>query len=182
MKLFSGYIDAGSMLKQYWCAYGGIKALALSPYFHLSLLFLALSVSWRNGFGWVNDALSVVPSILGFSIGAFAIFLALADEKFVNVLTMKNLGPATSKTSAHLKISALFIHFMIIQVLAILIALSSRSIENLEQMNLLAKFVSGTGYFFFIYSIFTAVAVSLNLLRLALLFNKFKVSQDEANN
>ena len=184
MKIFSGYVGAGKMLASYWHSYGGLKALLLSPYVHFSGIFLILNQEWRTGLDWINDSLSVIPSILGFSLGAFAVFLAFADQKFVALLT-SGAGAKTSKTSAYLKISSLFVHFMVVQVLALLFAVALRAQDAallLAGKSTFLLVVSGMGFFLFIYSILTAAATSLSLMRLAVLYNKFRtVQHDEPN-
>lgn len=66
----------------YWRAYGGWIALLKSPYFHAALVLLALTFHTWTAEDWWEDVTSVLPNLLGFTLGGFAIFIGFGDERF----------------------------------------------------------------------------------------------------
>jgi len=76
------YKGVNQLLGRYWVVYGGWPALIWSPYFHLSLVLLVITASqWINPLWW-DSVLSIVPNLLGFTLGGFAIFLSFGDDRF----------------------------------------------------------------------------------------------------
>lgn len=176
MKFIKPYLHISSRLALYWSVYGGWRSLVLSPYFHLAIVFTVLSSNWQESLAWADDSLQILPSLLGFSLGGFAIFLAFSDHDFIQLLTDNN-GPKTKTHSAYLKICALFVHFILVQVVAIGIAVHAQSF-NIEIENQWYKVLySCIGYFLMSYAIFTTLATTLALFNLAILYNKFKSKQ-----
>lgn len=47
------------------------------------LMTVILYPSWSHQ-GWWNDILSLMPNLLGFSLGGFAMWIAIGDEAFKN--------------------------------------------------------------------------------------------------
>ena len=75
----------------YWRAYGGWFALITSPYFLCAGIFAALCKPlWFDGaaknFPWTDWALSLLSSLISFSIGGLAVILAFSNEKFVRLI------------------------------------------------------------------------------------------------
>jgi hypothetical protein len=65
--------------------------MLLSPYFLCSgVIWGLLKPIWYDGkaedYPWVEIALGVIPTLLGFSISAFAVFLAIASKDFLSAL------------------------------------------------------------------------------------------------
>jgi len=50
------------VLRRYWCAYGGARAVLLSPYFHAALLLTALLWPYWLRLPWWDVALAAMPS------------------------------------------------------------------------------------------------------------------------
>lgn len=145
--------------KTYWEAYGGLKALFRSWYLWLSFVFvLATWPLWscpdnEGVFSWTETALSVTPSMLGFSLGSMAILLAIGPSTFLK------LSQQGGKSSFFMQAIAAFFHFMLIQIIAILLTL----MVNSWPYGVLSFF----GYFFFIYSISCGLAAAAALVDLA---------------
>jgi hypothetical protein len=174
MSIFKPYIDFGRSFSLYWKAYGGLSAVVTSPYVHLSIVITAISRAWMSDLAWVDDCIAVVPSILGFSLGAFAIFLAFSDGGFLKIMTSR-LGEATEQNSLYMQISGMFAHFMLAQTVAITLALIGRSFGVSEPAcNCMVLIFSGIGYAAFIYSLLTVVASAFTLLRFASLYQKYQ--------
>lgn len=159
----------GSAYRTYWTSYGGFSALLKSYYLWGSVAFLCVVPNvWicpdkDGGYKWTETALSVTPSMLGFSLGAMAILLAIGPGTFLKVA--QSGGPS----SFYMKAIAAFFHFMAVQIFSIFAAL----IVQAWPLVLL----SFLGYLSFIYSIACGLAAAATLVDLA----EIKNSADESD-
>lgn len=185
-KVFQKYAGIYSALSQYWATYGAFRELCMSPFAHVALVVTLICFPiWWAGQWWATS-LTVVPSVLGFSIAAFALLLGVGDDRFKQLLgrDKKNGKSSTLKNT-----SAGFMHFIVVQVLAIIFALvgSAQPIMKLlsffpsfDHASSFAYFLGGlsktfrfVGFFLLAYSLLTALAATLNIFTLATLFSKY---------
>ncbi|MGN4982465.1 hypothetical protein ACTFBY_13910 [Aeromonas dhakensis] len=190
----SQYKGALKLFKRYWVAYGGLKAVTLSPYFHLSLLITIISYgSWINP-NWVDTPISVLPNVIGFSLGGYAIWLALGDEKFRYTISGKSKD---GSDSPFIKVNATFVHFIILQVISLLFALivKSKPLYNspldwqhyalniapwLYDFSNIAHIVASfVGYLLFIYAILSALAATMAIFRIAGWLEIYHIKQNQ---
>ena len=148
----------------YWENYGGLKAVLSSPYFMISLLLTVFVVIFGSSEKWYEHTLNILPDVLGFSIGSFAILIALGDNKFRQKLSAIN---EEETSTPFMVINSSFVHFIFIQILAILIALISQ-LMGLE--NFIFFFI---GIFFLIYAIMSTLAATLVILQFSLWYQDF---------
>lgn len=154
----------GDEIKGYWVAYGGVVALVTSPFLWIAIIATALSGPfWLHDNSWVETSLDILPSLLGFSLGAMAIVLA-----FPATPLFKHLAEEGRKDSYYLQLSARFLHFIILQVAGILLALIDKVGHNC--------IVSYFGFFFLVYAILTAASTALSLFGVAQLYTHPAVS------
>lgn len=130
----------------YWVTYGGWSALFCSLYLWISII-LASIACYANydipkKWAWAEAATSIVPSILGFSLGGYAMLVGFGDEKFLNALRCKD---DEDEFSPYMKVNASFLHFIFIQFLCIIFASMSRML-HVEDM--LIFYFIGTSIFF----------------------------------
>jgi hypothetical protein len=149
--------------RAYWTAYGGIRALLLSPYLLLSCVFWALCKPiWYDQsvdlFPWSGLALSILPSMVSFSLGALAIFLAFSNEQFLKLLRQKG-----SESSFLMKVTAAFFHFIIVQFVALGFALLLIAYPSIP--------MSGVAFLGFIYALACGVAAAAALMDMAEILN-----------
>ena len=147
----------------YWTAYGGIRALLLSPYLSISGVFWALCKPiWydqtHEGFPWSDYALSILPSMVSFSLGALAIFLAFSNENFLKLLRQKG-----SPQSFLIKVTAAFFHFIVVQFVALGLALLLIAYPTI--------FLSGLAFMSFVYALACGVAAAAALMDMAEILN-----------
>lgn len=182
MVLTVQYSGIKRLFARYWNAYGGYKAIFGSPYMHISLLITVISSGIWMKSDWVDIPISILPNIIGFSLGGYAIWLALGDDKFRTSISGK--GKEGSE-SPFIKVNSTFVHFIVLQILALIIALIGKSqpiynsplfIQNfllthapwLYEVSLALSFTgSFIGYFIFIYAIFSALAATMAIFRIA---------------
>ena len=171
--------------------YGKWKEVFRSRYFRFSLLVSMLNYSrWSQSLWW-EDPISVMPNLLGFTLGGLALSLAIGDREFYAMLSSdKEENPSLYVIS----ISS-FIHFITIQVLSLLSAITLRSFYNeeiitsflfsinnpiLECCVWIVKYLSWfTGYLLFIYSIALVLATAINILHISKWYSHFLSMPDE---
>jgi hypothetical protein len=142
----------------YWINYGGFEEIYKSAYFKISIILSIILSIFGNTSCWFDLPLSILPNILGFSIGAYAILLALGNSNFWKILSQKeNNNPKTP----FMEINASFVHFIFIQILAIIFALIAKF---LIFKSIIFVFL---GLFLMIYAILSALASTLVILKLA---------------
>lgn len=192
--MYKGTLD---IFKLYWTAYGGLWAMLRSPYLHVAALVLALTWNtwWApqcstNGdcVAWWDQNISVLPNLLGFSLGGFAIFIGFGDEKFRGLLAdpdpVQPGQPAEANALPNLYIGlcASFVHFILVQAIALLYAVVAKSWwfyapfmepvrEWLPAMNAIA---GGIGYGLFLYALTCVLAATMHVFRIAKMYARFR--------
>lgn len=144
--------------KYYWNLYGGLAALLSSPYFGIAAALTIISLLFGDSkIDWVQSSLAIIPSLLGFSIGGFAVLLVFSSDRFLRII-----AEGGSKNSLFLSASVTFVHFIVVQVLAIAFAL-------LTTVGIpFARWFAVFGLF---YSIMTALAACFVLFDIAQVYN-----------
>lgn len=165
----------------YWRAYGGLRALAESFYLHLALILLALTYHTWTEPQWWELVISALPNLLGFTLGGFAIFLGFGDDGFKESLASLRDNEAVEE-SPFIKLCATFVHFIIVQVVALVLALLAKSwwftadwmspySEYLYFMNAVGGAI---GFGFFLYAITSILAATTHVLRIGSMYAKYQ--------
>jgi len=176
---------------RYWKYYGGWKALFSSRYFHSSIIItILLAPHWLNS-NWWEIVLDIMPNVLGFSLGGYAMWIAMGDENFRKLISGAN---EKGDTSPFMSVNAAFVHFILLQIASILSALfASAYAFSLPQDSFILRF-SGEwfyyacsigafiGYLIFIYALISAVAATLQLLQTSSWYDLFIHNQKKINN
>lgn len=195
------YDGVFTILRRYWHEYGGWRALIYSPYFHVAVLLTFLLAHYWQNEPWWDVALSVLPNIIGFALGGYAIWLGFGDEEFRHRISER---PADGGASPYMQVSAAFAHFVIVQLLALIGALIAKAnsfdLTNCQWLgqvlvanNLPLTFIEeriapwfwGLGFMLFVYGLMTAIAATLAVFRVAYWFEhdrnnrKAKVDSDK---
>lgn len=180
-------------LGQYWSAYGKLAALISSPFLHSAALLTMLCFPLWWAKDWWDKSLSILPSVLGFSIAGFALLLGVGNDRFRSLLGVKREGRNHSTLS---KTSAGFFHFVLIQALALavaliasgrplsvmLAALDASELLGAKILHITAKLFRFTGFFLLCYSLMTALAATLSIFRLATVFSGFATREESKKN
>jgi hypothetical protein len=162
------YASFAQVFYVYWAVYGGVRALVLSPYFHISLFVSAICYPlWWGSSEGANITLGAIPNILGFSIGAFAVILSFGQN---SLALLKNPEETQSK---YLGVVSSFVHFILVQSLALIIALIGRAWP--------LTVIGALGFVLLVYSIALAVAASMRLFRLARIYNQVKTEDAKSD-
>lgn len=192
------YAGVVKILKRYWLAYGGFSALWRSFYLHSALVLLALTFNtWAapvcqpggSCSFWWEQSIGVLPNLLGFTLGGFAIFIGFGDEKFKNELAAPE---PSSEPSVYLTLCATFVHFILVQVLALIFAVVAKSwwfyTEWMDPVRDALPWMNGVagaiGYGLFLYAITSVVAATMQVFRIAGMYEKHQrfLAENQAAN
>jgi len=110
---FSGF---AKVLKRYLRDYGGMSAVVSSPLFVVSLFIAGIDYdTWLHA-KWVELSQSLIPSLLGFSLGTYAILFSLMTGRLKKALQTMQVSPGVSYLAM---VNATFFHFIFVQILAL---------------------------------------------------------------
>ncbi|CAM8819317.1 hypothetical protein NCW_01109 [Burkholderia pseudomallei] len=179
--LKNSYCGVGGIFARYWRAYGGWKAVLTSPYLHASVVLTFVLAHLWVGAEWWSDPIAILPGMVGFAIGAYAIVLGFGDERFREIIMTRRNG----KTSPYVRISASLAHFIVVQLGALVIAICAKGLNfPLDEgkgigrvlfaifgdVSFVHEWVSPVGYFFgfllYVYALATALATAMAIFRL----------------
>ena len=175
--------------KAYWDAYGGLHAQMRSPYLHGALLLLLVTVPmWvfplftysDSEKQWWSMSISVLPNLLGFSLGGFALFVGFGDEKFKAILAAPEKDP--NLPAIYVGLCASFVHFIVVQVFALIIAFVCKAwwfySELMEPLRELLPWlnVGGgmIGFGLFLYAVMCALAATMQIFQVGIMYSKFQ--------
>lgn len=186
MRVAKQYSHVCKIFQAYWKGYGGWRALVCSPYLHLAVvLTLLMNGTWTVG-GWWSDPLSVLPNLIGFTLGGYAILMAFGDEEFRKLLAGTD---SPEKNSPFIGVNVAFVHFILVQISALLVALVAKAhplstafpdlknyIADCKALLALRGIVGNSfwffGYFLFIYAMLSAIAAVASIFRVARWYDK----------
>lgn len=174
--------DERTIFGIYWTAYGGWGAWVRSPFLWLSVALLVPTYNFWFTKPWWDQVISVLPNLLGFTLGGFAVFLSLGDEKFKSVIS--GADPAENGApSPYLAICASFLHFVLVQGVALLFAIVVKATSfdatvefaGITHPFQATRFIADAfGYWLFIYGLSLACAAALGIFQVAHLFDEYQ--------
>lgn len=186
--MFKQYKSVAGIFKDYWHAYGGIVKLLTSPYLHTAFVLLLLTApSWsgiwetgsKAGEGWWDQSIAVLPNLLGFTLGGFAIFIGFGDEKFRALLA----EPASEgAVNDYVALCAHFVHFIVVQAVALLVAIVVKSFQFYspiadpirDWLPYLNACIGASGYLLFLYALTSVLAATMHVFRIARLYAAYQ--------
>jgi cytochrome bd-type quinol oxidase subunit 2 len=162
---FEYWKNQAETVKQYWSIYGGFRALFKSPYFVASILLTTVT-----GFFWAANnkgeylvkasdlAISAIPNLLGFTVGALAIVLAFSSAKIFKLLAEEG-----DPQSYFMKLTSNLVHFILVQVIALICGIVAK-ITDSRALDVLTLF-------FLFYAILVTFSTALQLFLTAQVYN-----------
>lgn len=170
-KLRRPYKGVAKIFGRYWRTYGGSRALLVSPYLHVSVVLLCLLYPIWFDPSWWELPISVMPSVLGFSLGGYAIWLAIGDDRFRQIVAKTDEG---EPVSMFMSVNASFVHFIVLQFASILLALLGASVAPDTPMPsgpaVTLIILGGIGFLVFLYALMAALAALMAIFRMASLY------------
>jgi hypothetical protein len=103
-------------------------------------------------------AASVLPNLLGFTVGALAIVLA-----FSSAPVFETLAEAGKPRSFFMKLTSSLIHFILVQVLALITAIAAKVTE--------VQWLDNLSLFFLYYAVLVTFAAGIQLFLTAIIYN-----------
>jgi len=110
--------------------------------------------------------------VLGFSLAGYAIWLALGDERFRSLISETEEG----KPSPFMQVNAAFVHFMLLQVLSLIVALLFKAYFDGESLQGIVVILSSAGFLIFVYSLLCVLAATFAILRVSSWYERFVTS------
>ena len=175
--MFKQYGGFALAMRTYWEDYGGWKDLFQSPILHVSVLLSIASLFDLISIDWRTLTIGMMPTILGFSLAAYAITFSLMGSKLHTALARATDG--AGKPLA-ISVNATFFHNVFIQALYLSFAVISKgplfakAIKNLsspgdaQQIAIKVEVSAGDlfGTFLLIYAILLLFSSGLAMFRL----------------
>ncbi len=115
-------IDA---VKSYWRTYGGLSAFMKSPFTHIAVLIEVFCIPIWVERSWPDFVLLFLPPILGFTLAGYALVFAFGDDFFRKIMAGSHRQPG--QPVFYTQISATYLHFIIVQVVAIAFAVIAKA-------------------------------------------------------
>lgn len=168
-----------SPFKEYWLAYGGWYALFSSRYFWVAvcLTFVMYNSWYPIESQWFEQVIAVIPSVLGFTLGGFAMWVAIGDERFKSLIAGAD---EDDEISPYMEVNATFTHFVLLQLFSLILAIIANSYSEFVVSNpyilIGARLYSFFSYMIFIYALLTAIAAVLAILKVAKWYDDFQTS------
>jgi len=176
--MFSQFGPLFSRLARYFHAYGGVKGVVLSPFFILALAITGTSYNKWLSDDWVGTAQSLLPNLLGFSLGTYSILFSLLTGRIRRAMRAMVNERGVSRLE---ELNASFFHFIFVQVVALTWAFvySGSAITDIVSlcprldadliMTVLRITGSFIGYVLLVYSFLLIVGASVAVYRLAMI-------------
>jgi hypothetical protein len=178
------YNGVAEILSSYIEFYGGMTAVAKAPYLHSSLVLLIPTFGIWSVSGWWDLPIGILPNLISFTLARYALFMGFGDEKFRRLMAGGTDGEAPM-----LKISATFAHFIVVQVISVILAVVAKGRPVTSVLKIIGvqsldaglahhvRTVLGLGFWMisfciFLYSICCSVATTLSVFRVTRWFNQ----------
>jgi hypothetical protein len=162
---FKPWVAQSRTIKGYWAVYGGFKALAVSPYFQIAVLLSLICLAFWSKNDKMEHAvkgseisIGVLPNLLGFTVGALAIVLAFSSADIFRIIAEEG-----NPRSFYLTLTANLVHFICVQVLALVTAIGARIVDwdLLDFISLVLLF----------YAVIVTFSAALQLFQTARIYN-----------
>jgi hypothetical protein len=112
-------------------------------------------------------AISVIPNLLGFTVGAMAIVLAFSSAPIFKMLAQDG-----DPRSFFMRLTANLVHFIVVQASALIIGIVGKATGN--------STIDGFALFFLFYGVLVTLSAGIQLLQTASLYNAHASLEDPA--
>lgn len=140
----------------YWRVYGGFAAVVTSPYAQIGLALAVLFLLTNGACKAGELALSILPSLLGFTIGGMAIVLAVSSSDL-----FKRLAEKGKPDSYFMGMVSNYLHYVLVQTITLILAIVAPSSHVVGYLIAVLLF----------YSLATTVSIGVQLFQMARIYN-----------
>jgi len=145
-------------VKLYFEIYGGKKALLYNSNVVIAFFLSLISYNLYTK-DWYDLPIGMIPDVLGFTLGGYAILLSFGGEKFTRVLTIRI--PGEKRPTPFMEFNGAFVHFIVVQVITLIYALVSKSFGTNSFL------FSMFGVFLLYYTLLTALSAVFAIMNLS---------------
>lgn len=186
-KLIGSYRGTIELWADFWRLYGGFSSLLVSIYFGLALVVTVLCFGIWVKPGWWDIVIGAIPTLLGFTLAGLAVFMSM-DSGFSKIIAG---GSTTKNPSPFLSLISSFVHFILVQAVALIYALISKSLSfalpNMpgwyyNAMSVLTPIAGAIGFLLFIYAVMLVVAATFSIFRSSKWFESYIDQLNESKN
>lgn len=178
------YSGVAKIFRLYWSAYGEFQALVRSPYLHAATALLVLTAHTWLYTEWWTTSIGALPTMLGFTVAAFAVFIGFGDEQYRALLAAPD-EENPGAPSIYVSLCSTFVHFIVVQALALLAALLAQSwafylpcLDPIRPIVTVLNVIGGAiGFGLFLYAVTSVIAVTMHVLRIASMYEQFQRSK-----
>lgn len=164
-------------IRRYFHDYGGWTGVLTSPLLWVALGISAINYDWWIEHKWISVSQSLIPSLLGFSLGTYAILFSLMTNRLKKALkTVLNDNGVPYLN----EVNATFFHFIFVQVSALAWSFVQQSDVLVDVVGYFGLFPSAMTYlrffdatasfigaFLLLYSVLLVIGAALAVYRIA---------------
>jgi hypothetical protein len=164
LNFFSQWRNQAAAVRHYFVVYGGFPALLRSPYLLIAIIassvcfWLAPKPAAGHLFGASDIAISVLPNLLGFAVGALAIVLAFSTAEIFEALAERG-----DPQSFFITLTANLVHFIFVQVITLTVAMMAKLINSMT--------LDVVTMFLLFYAVLVILSAAIQLFETAIIYN-----------
>jgi hypothetical protein len=173
-------------MPRYFAEYGGWNSVFASRYFYAALAVSGLGYWYFQRPNWWDLVMSVIPDLVGFAIAGVAIFVSLGSDSLRSTIAGKE--PGSEKSSPFIAFMSMFTHFVMVQLIALVVALLAKFFYETE--NPPFKFMLDVGVqlrscfwwlggLFFSYAVMLCISLAIEIFRLSTMIDEFQTNENE---
>jgi hypothetical protein len=160
------------LIRLAWQITGGWGGMLKGKDFWLAVVITAMSFgTWVAGDEWCKTVISVTPSLLGFTLSGFAIFLGFGRDDFKQLISRVD-----ELKSPYMGTSSAFMIFVVVQLISLLYAMCAGTLyvptpkwllPYKDWVALASAFGGCVGYLLFIYGLLLSLRAGLRIFRMS---------------
>lgn len=173
-------------MPRYFAEYGGWNSVFASKYFYAAVAVSGLGYWYFQQPKWWDLVTSVVPGLVGFAIAGVAIFVSLGSDALRSIIAGKEAG--STATSPFIAFMSMFTHFIMVQLIALVLALVAKFFYETASPPSAALVDVGVtlrpifwwlGGLFFCYAVMLCLSLATEIFRLATMIDDFQSQENE---
>lgn len=172
-------------MPRYFVEYGGWNSIFASKYFYAAAAVSGLGYWYFQQPKWWDLVTSVVPGLVGFAIAGVAIFVSLGSDALRSIIAGKE--PESTETSPFIAFMAMFTHFIMVQLIALVLALVAKFLYETASPPSAALVDVGVGLrplfwwlggLFFCYAVMLCLSLATEIFRLATMIDDYQTLEN----